>query len=69
MPSAGSLFLSLLVSSIASGYLVYGRRQSSPPALISGLALLVLAFLVSAPGPLLGLTVLLMALPFLLSRG
>jgi hypothetical protein len=68
MPSPTDLFLSLLIGSIASAYLVYGRRQSSPPALLSGIGLLVLPFLVSAPLPLILLTLLLMALPFLLHR-
>jgi hypothetical protein len=68
VPSTTELLLSLLISSIASGYLVYGRRQSSPPALLSGFALLVLPFLVSAPLLRIGLTLLLMALPILLSR-
>jgi hypothetical protein len=47
---------------------VYGRRQSYPPALLSGIGLLVLPFLVSAPALLISLTLLLMALPLLLHR-
>lgn len=68
MPTPSDLFLSLLIGSLASAYLVYGRRQSSPPALLSGFGLLVLPFLVSAPALLILLTLLLMVLPLLLHR-
>jgi len=68
VPTPTDLFLSLLISSIASGYLLYGRRQSSPPALLSGLGLLVLPFLVPSGTALIALSLLLMALPFALAR-
>lgn len=68
MPTPTDLFLSLLIGSIASGYMLYGRRQSSPTALLCGLALMVLPFLVPTGLPLLALALLLMALPFLLNR-
>lgn len=68
MPTPTELFLSLLVSAIASGYLLYGRRQSSPPALLCGIVLLVLPYLVPAGPALVMLALLLMALPFLLGR-
>lgn len=68
VPSPTDLFLSLLISSIATGYLLYGRRQSSPPALLSGIALLVLPFLVSSGPTLVVLSLPLMALPFVLGR-
>lgn len=68
VPTPTDLFLSLLISSIASGYLIYGRRQSSPPALLSGIGLLVLPFVVPSGVALVALALLLMALPFLLGR-
>lgn len=69
MPTPGELFVSLLLGAIASGYLVYGRRQSSPPALVCGIALLTLPFLVPVGLAQVGLALLLMALPVLLGRG
>ncbi len=68
MPSPGDLFLSLLIGAIASGYLLYGRRQSSPPALLCGIGLMALPMVVQASGAQVGLALLLMALPFLLAR-
>ena len=68
MPTPGELFLSLLIGAIASGYLVYGRRQSSPTALLCGIALMVLPMLIPAGIALVGLALLLMALPFLLTQ-
>ncbi len=68
MPSPGDLFLSLLIGAIASGYLLYGRRQSSPPALLCGIGLMALPMVVPAGGAQVGLALLLMALPFLLAR-
>jgi len=68
MPTPGELFLSLVIGAIASGYLVYGRRQSSPPALLCGIALMVVPFLVPAGVAQVGLALLLMVIPFLLAR-
>lgn len=68
MPTPTELFWSLLIGSIASGYLLYGRRQSSPPALLCGIALLLLPFLIPTGPTQVVLTLLLMALPFLLAR-
>lgn len=68
MPTPTDLFLSLLIGSIASGYMLYGRRQSSPPALFCGIALMVLPFVVPSGAPLFGLALLLMLLPLLLGR-
>lgn len=68
VPSPRDLFLSLLISSIASGYLLYGRRQSSPTALFCGIALLLLPFLVPAGLVQVLVALLLMALPLLLGR-
>lgn len=60
--------VSLLIGSIASGYLLYGRRQSSPVALISGLGLMLLPLVVPTGLPMAGLALALMALPLLLNR-
>ena len=68
MPSPTDLFLSLLIGSIASAYLVYGRRQANPPAFLCGFGLLVLPFLVPDRGAQIALSLLLMGLPFLLRR-
>lgn len=68
MPTPTELFLSLLISAIASGYLLYGRRQSSPTALLCGIGLLVLPYLIPAGPALVMLALLLMVLPFVLGR-
>lgn len=68
MPSPTDLILSLLIGLIASAYMLYGRRQSSPVVLLSGLALMVLPFLVPSGLPLVALASLLMLLPWLLGR-
>jgi len=68
MPTPLDLLVSLLIGSIASGYLLYARRQSSPVALFSGLGLMLLPFLVPTGLPLIALALALMALPLLLNR-
>ena len=60
-----TLFLGLIFGSIGMGYLIYGRKQQHGIALLSGVALCVLPYLVS---DLLFLTLIgvgFMALPFL----
>ncbi len=60
-----TLFLGLIFGSIGMGYLIYGRKQKHGIALLSGVALCVLPYLVS---DILFITLLgvgIMALPFL----
>jgi len=60
-----TLFLGLIFGSIGMGYLIYGRKQKHGIALLSGVALCVLPYLVS---DMLFITLLgagFMALPFL----
>jgi len=60
-----TLFLGLLFGSIGMGYLIYGRKQKHGIALISGVALCALPYLVS---DILFITLIgvgVMALPFL----
>lgn len=57
-----------MIRSIAGGVLLYGRRQFSPPALVRGIALLLLPCLVPAGLAQVLLALLLMALPRLWSR-
>jgi len=68
VPTPLDLMVSLLIGSIASGDVLYGRRQSSPVALISGLGLMLLPLLVPTGLPMVGLALALMALPLLLNR-
>jgi hypothetical protein len=38
------LFASLIWGSIGMGYLIYGKRQQSPPSLIGGLLMIVASY-------------------------
>lgn len=53
--SAGSLFASLVVGGIGTGLFVYGKRQSRPPQLLVGIALMILPTLISSTIVILGL--------------
>jgi hypothetical protein len=68
LPSPTDLFFGLLISAIGSAYLVYGRRESHPTALICGLCLLIFPTIVSDMTARLLLTVLLMGIPWLAGR-
>lgn len=68
MLTPADLFLSLVISSIAAGYLLYGRRQGNGAALISGVALLLLPYLVGGSAARILLSAVLMALPWLLRQ-
>jgi hypothetical protein len=67
MPSTSVLLLSVLLGSIGSGYMLYGRRNNHLLATICGLLLIVVPTLIWAPLPLLIAGMALMALPLLLS--
>ncbi len=60
-----TLFLGLLFGSIGMGYLIYGRKQKHGIALLSGVALCVLPYLVSDIWFITLLGVGILALPFL----
>jgi hypothetical protein len=64
-----SLIVGLLVSCIGAGYVIYGRRQEQPVALICGLALSLLPWFMTNPWLLLLVCGLLMALPLRLRSG
>jgi hypothetical protein len=68
MPSTASLLLTLLISSLGSGYLLYGRRNAHPVASLCGVLLMAVPLLVSGMIPLLLIAGLLLAVPFL-ARG
>jgi len=63
--STGYLVLNLVLGSFGAGYLLYGRKNSNMLALFSGLLLMVVPALISAPLPLFLTGLLLLALPFL----
>jgi len=60
-----TLFLGLIFGSIGMGYLIYGRKQKHGIALISGVALCALPYLVSDVLFITLMGVGVMALPFL----
>ncbi len=47
--SAGSLFASLVVSSVGLGFFLYGKKQARFPQLLTGLALMGLPYFVTTP--------------------
>jgi hypothetical protein len=65
LPSTTSLLLNLLFSSCGAGYLLYGRRNAHGIATLCGLLLMVMPLLVSAALPLLMISSVLLAAPFL----
>lgn len=60
---ATSLLVGVLVSSIGAGYLLYGRRQEHPVALLCGLGLTLLPWFLTNPWWLLLASAALMAVP------
>ncbi|MET0225628.1 MAG: hypothetical protein ABW187_04235 [Dokdonella sp.] len=59
-----TLLLGVLFGSIGVGFLIYGRRQRALVPLISGLALIVLPYLVDGTALLLAIGVCLVAIPY-----
>ncbi len=47
--SSGTLFASLFWGSIGVGYWVYAKKQRSVPALIGGIGLVAVSYLVASP--------------------
>jgi hypothetical protein len=60
----GVLLWGMLFGSLGLGYLSYGKRQKRVVPLACGLALIVFPYFVSSLWPLLGIGVLLSALPY-----
>lgn len=63
MADTTPLFVALIFSSIGLGYFVYGRRQKNKAFFYTGLALMLYPYLVSATLPMIGVGVVLLALP------
>lgn len=66
MPTTSGLMLSILFGSIGLGYFVYGRKQSNPVALVAGLSLMVIPYLISNNYLLSAVCVMIMLAPKLL---
>jgi len=59
--SAGSLFASLIVSSVGLGFFIYGQKQLRTPQLIVGLAMMVFPYFLPDPLAMCGLGAVLLA--------
>jgi uncharacterized membrane protein len=64
--SAGMLLWGLLFSSIGLGYFMYGRKQRKVVPLICGLCLMAYPYFISNLGVLVGVGVLVCAVPYFL---
>ena len=62
----GWLLWGLLFGSIGLGYFIYGRKQSAVVPLVCGLALIVFPYFVSNMMLLVGIGVVLIAIPYFL---
>lgn len=62
--SAGSLMAALFVSSIGFGFFTFGRKQSRPPQLIVGIAMMGYPYAVTDPLAMTAVGVLLLAALF-----
>lgn len=60
-----TLLAAILFSAIGTGYLIYGKKQRNGIALLSGLVLCIMPYIVSSILPLVLICIALMALPFL----
>jgi len=58
------LFASLIWGSIGVGYFIYGKKQKAVVPLVCGLALMLFPYFVSKVLPLVGIGVLLTAIPY-----
>jgi hypothetical protein len=57
------LLISLVFSSIGLGYFIYGKKQKHKPALLAGIGLMGLPYVVYEPAILTAISLALMALP------
>lgn len=53
--SPGAIMAGLVVSSIGTGYFIYGKKQRRAPQLIVGIGLMVMPMLVESPWAILGI--------------
>jgi len=58
------LLWGLLFGSIGLGFFVYGKRQKAVVPLVCGLALMIFPYFVSDTIPLVGIGIMLMAVPY-----
>ena len=63
-----TLFISIIAGAIGTGYFIYGKRQSHLLALLAGIGLIALTFVVTDLGWLCLWALLLMAAPKLLGQ-
>ncbi|MFH1075666.1 MAG: amino acid transport protein [Pseudomonadota bacterium] len=63
---ATTLFAGVLFSSIGMGYFIYGKKQKKGIPLIAGLSLCVIPYFVSNTLLLTAISILLIALPFII---
>lgn len=61
-----TLFLGVIFGSIGMGYIVYGRKQRKPIALVSGLALCFIPYFLSNIPLLVLASIAFIALPFII---
>jgi hypothetical protein len=47
--TSGTLFASLLWGSVGAGMFIYGKKQHSTPALIGGIAMIIVSYFVPDP--------------------
>lgn len=62
--STSLLFLGLLFGSLGAGYCVYGRRQRAVVPFVSGLLLIGIPYFIASVAVLVGVGVVLAAVPF-----
>ncbi len=67
MDDSTFLLLTLLWSSIGTGYFIYGKKQRRAPALLAGVALCLFPYFLTNPWANLGVGLLLTAAPFALA--
>ena len=59
-----SLLLGLVFSAIGAGFFLYGRKQTRPVPLLCGITLMVYPYFISNNALLVGIGVVLMAIPY-----
>jgi hypothetical protein len=64
VPDTASLLWGLLFSSIGLGYFIYGRKQQKLVPMLCGIGLMGFTFLVSNVIAILGIGIVLIALPY-----
>jgi hypothetical protein len=67
--NTSTLLLGLLFGSIGLGFLIYGRKQRAVVPLVCGLALMIFPYFVSNNILLVGIGIVLMAIPYFLREG